>query len=207
MRRLALASLPWLVVLLGLPAPAAAQPAPAAAASGAPRTWIVLGGATTTLLGDCRDCGDPDNYRHTGSVLAHAGFALNTRADLGAEVLWVPSTSVSGERIRTTFVMASVQFRPWRTRGFFLKTGSGVAFVRNWVVNFEDEEDTSPPFTSQGFGLEVGAGWEWRTRSRLGAQVFGAQHVVALGDLQTGGRTLENIVGNFWSFGAAVVFR
>ena len=208
MRGLALAWLPWLIVLVGLgPRQAAAQPAPGEDAAGPSRSWIVLGGATTTVLGDCRDCGDPGNYRHAGSVLAKAGFSLNTRTDLGAEVLWVPSTTVTGERIRTTFLMASVQFRPWRTRGFFLTTGSGIAFVRNWVVDFENEENTSPPFTSSAFGLEVGAGWEWRMRGRLGAQVFGAQHVVALGDLQTGGRTVENVVGNFWSFGAGVVFR
>jgi hypothetical protein len=190
-------------LLLLASAQAAAQPA------GAPfsRPWIVVGGGSTTLLGDCRDCGEPENYRHAGSVLVHAGFALNARTDFGAEVLWVPSTLVSGERLRTTFLMAAVQFRPWRTRGFFLKAGSGITFVRNWVVNFENEEDTSPPFTSPGFGLDVGAGWVWRTRGRLGAQIFGAQHVVALGDLETSTRVFENVVGNFWSIGAALVIR
>jgi hypothetical protein len=38
-------------------------------------------------------------------------------------------------------------------------------------------------------------------------QVFGAQHVAALGDLQSGTTTIENVIGNFWSVGAAIVIR
>jgi hypothetical protein len=44
-------------------------------------------------------------------------------------------------------------------------------------------------------------------RGRFGAQVFGSQHVVALGDLETNTGTAENVMGNFWSFGAAIVIR
>ena len=37
--------------------------------------------------------------------------------------------------------------------------------------------------------------------------MLGAQHVAALGDFQTAGGTVENVVGNFWSVGAAIVIR
>ena len=93
-----------------------------------------------------------------------------------------PVTSAAGEDLRVTFVMASVQFRPWTTRGFFLKAASGMAFVANWLVTVPVD---APPQRSKAFGLGLGAGWEWRTRSPVGVQVFGGQYVAALGDLQT----------------------
>jgi hypothetical protein len=167
------------------------------------RPWIVIGGGSTTLLGDCTDCA-ADTYLHSGSVLGNAGLSLNKRTDLGAEVMWVPQTLVTGDRIRVTYLMATVQFRPWETRGFFLKAGSGMAFLRNWLDIFDEQ---NPPIRSKAFALGIGAGWEWRTRSRFGAQIFATQHAAALGDLQTSERTAENVMGNFWSLGAAVVIR
>jgi hypothetical protein len=41
----------------------------------------------------------------------------------------------------------------------------------------------------------------------FGAQVLGGQQVAAVGDLETSERTLENVMGNFWSVGAAIVIR
>ena len=41
------------------------------------------------------------------------------------------------------------------------------------------------------------------THFRRGAHVAGT---TMPGDFQTGGITAENVVGTFWSFGAAVVF-
>jgi hypothetical protein len=39
-------------------------------------------------------------------------------------------------------------------------------------------------------------------------QAFGSQHVAALGDLTTSEETtVENVVGNFWMVGAAIVIR
>jgi hypothetical protein len=192
------------IVLFGLTASAAAaQDAPAASSNEGRRPWIVIGGGSTTLLGDCTDCA-ADTYFHSASIIGHAGVSINRRTDFGAEVLWVPETLSTGDRIRATFFMASVQFRPWSTRGFFLKAGSGMAFLRNWLDVFEE---TSPPIRSKAFALGYGAGWEWRTRGRMGVQMFGTQHAAALGDLQTSERTAENVMGNFWSAGAAIVIR
>jgi len=41
----------------------------------------------------------------------------------------------------------------------------------------------------------------------FGAQIFAAQHAAALGDLTSGETTAENVLGNFWSVGAAIVIR
>jgi len=164
--------------------------------------WIVVGGSSTTLLGDCTDC-PADTYVHDGGVLGIVGTPLTPRTDIGAQVFWVPSSSAAGEPINTTYVMGTFQFRPWGSSGFFLRLSSGMAFVRNWIV----DTDTSTSFTSKAFALEIGGGWEWRFSRRFGTQVFGSQHVAALGDLQGSTQRVENVMGNFWSVGGGIVIR
>ena len=79
-----------------------------------------------------------------------------------------------------------------------------MAFVRNFVY---DGTGTLPPITSKALGLSYAAGWTFRRDERVGFQVFGAQHVAALGDFQTGGVTATDVIANFWSVGAAIVIR
>lgn len=201
------------LLLLPLIATAAeAQQAPAQSPSPAPakegiRPWIVIGGGYTSVLGDCPDCTQEPRYGSAGSFLANIGVSLNSRADIGGELMWVPSQTVSGETLRTTYVMAVGQFRFWKNKGFFVKGGGGMAFVRNWVVDLSGGTNTAPPFTSKALSVGIGAGWEWRLRPRFGVQVFGSQHVAALGDLQANQTIIENVVGNFWTVGGAIVFR
>src|SRR5262245_23989237 len=154
--------------------------APAASSTGGWKPWVVVGGSSTTLLGDCTDC-PADTYVHDGGVLAIVGTPLTPRTDVGVELFWVPSSSAAGDKINSTYVMGTFQFRPWGSKGFFFRASSGMAFVRNWVV----QTDTSTTFTSKAFALEIGGGWEWRFGRRLGAQAFGSQHVATLGDLET----------------------
>jgi hypothetical protein len=180
---------------------AAAQTAPSSPSTGW-QPWIVVGGSSTTLLGDCTGC-PADTYVHDGGVLAIVGTPLTPRTDIGGQLFWVPSSSAAGEPINTTYVMGTFQFRPWGSSGFFVRLSSGMAFVRNWVV----DTDTSTSFTSKAFALEVGGGWEWRFSRRLGTQVFGSQHVAALGDLQGATQKVENVMGNFWSVGGGIVIR
>ena len=200
------------IVCLTPAATRAQTAAPAAQATSAEatdqsRTWIVLGGTSTTLRGDCQeDCvaHGTGAYLHTGSVLAIVGVRVNRQTDAGVEVSWVPATSTTNAEIRSTFLLATGQFRPWESRGFFLRGGMGMAFVRNFVY---DGSGTLPPITSKALGLTYGAGWAFRRSDRVGLQIFGAQHVAALGDFQTGGVIAENVIGNFWSVGAAIVIR
>jgi hypothetical protein len=193
-----------MVVVLGSVCPfaAVAQEVQASAAGATRAPWFVVGGASTTLLADCSDCSEGP-YLHSGGVIGQGGLSINRRADIGGELFWTDATLSSGDHVRLTFVMGVVQFRPWHTRGFFLKGGAGMAFVRNWL----DVLGEAPLSRSKALGIEVGAGWEWRTRSRVGLQVFGGHHVAALGDLATSDRTVENVVSNMWSIGAAIVIR
>jgi hypothetical protein len=201
-----------LLLLPFVAATAAAQQAPAQSPPPAPvkegiRPWIVIGGGYTSILGDCPDCTQEPRYGSAGSFLANIGVSLNSRADIGGELMWVPSQTVSGETLRTTYVMAVGQFRFWKNKGFFVKGGGGMAFVRNWVVDLSGGTNTAPPFTSKALSVGIGAGWEWRLSPRFGMQVFGSQHVAALGDLQANQTTIENVVGNFWTLGGAITFR
>ena len=189
-------------VAIGQPAAAAAPPAPPESLPMS-RLWIVGGGGSTSLLGDCTDC-EERPYTHGGSVTGIVGRSINRRTDVGAEVLWMPTTMPSGDDVRITFLMASVQFRPWRTKGFFVRGGMGMAFVRNWLATVEN---TAPPIRSRAFGLGLGTGWEWLTGRHGGAQIYAAQHVAALGDLTTSTGSVENVMGNFWSIGGAFVIR
>ena len=193
------AALVWLS-----PAAARAQAPAEATAADRSRLWIVAGGNATTLRGDCQDCEQPGDFIHGGSLLAGVGRRVNSQMDAGVEILFVPATSPTSSHIRSTFVMAAAQFRPWGSRGFFLKAGMGMTFVRNWVF---DGSGQRPPVTSKALGLTYSAGWAFRRHERVGFQITGSQHVAALGDFQTGTGTIENVVGNFWSIGAALVIR
>jgi hypothetical protein len=187
-----------LVLISGTAAAQNTLPAPSAEPG---RLWIVAGGSATTVLGDCTDC-PADTYLHTGGVFGIVGKSLTPRTNAGLEVFWVPATSAGGDSIRTTYVMGSLQFRPWSSSGFFVRTSAGMAFVRNWIVTTETGSES---FISKAFALEIGGGWEWRLAPRLGTQIFGAQHAAALGDLMTSTSKVENVMGNFWSVGAAIV--
>ena len=165
------------------------------------RLWIVAGGASATVRGDCQTCEEDYPYRHGGGILANAGYRVNPRMDVGAEVFWVPIETASGT-LNATHIDAVAQFRPWSTHGFFVKGGAGMAFIRNWV-------DTLGPgsINSKALSIVVGGGWAFRTDQRVGFQLFASQHAGALGDLKTADADVPDVMGNYWSIGAALVFR
>ena len=183
----------------------ALAPANAAAQASSPlpsRLWLTAGGASATLRGDCQTCETDYPYRHDGGVLANAGYRVNPRMDVGAEVFWVPMGTAAEGTIRTTHFDAVAQFRPWASQGFFMKGGAGMAYVRNWLDTTSNES-----LNSKALSLVIGAGWEFMPRRRVGFQVFGSQHVAALGDLATIDGDIPDVVGNFWSVGAGIVIR
>ena len=159
----------------------------------------MAGGAFATVRGDCQTCEEDFPYRHAGSVLANVGYRVNNRMDVGGELFWMPVDTEEVE-IRTTHIDAVAQFRPWASQGFFVKGGAGMAFVRNWVDAIGPD-----PINSKALSVVIGAGWAFRWAERVGLQVFGAQHVAALADLQTAEGDVPDVVGNFWSLGVAIV--
>lgn len=195
----------WLFAV-SLASAAWAQTAPAAAPASPSRMWIVAGGGFTATRGGCTDC-EESVYGQTGSLMFDAGVRINHKADAAVELAWVPLESRAGEPIRVTFLLAIGQFRPWANRGFFLKGGMGIAFVRNWIYEPNLSPEEAPPYTTNAMGLTYGAGWVFKPARKVTLQLYGTQHVVALGDLTTSIASFENIVGNFWTIGAGVVIR
>ena len=194
-----------LCLLALAPAMAFAQATPQAPSSqtagGASNVWFVAGAAFATMRGDCQTCEEDFPYRHAVAVLVDLGYRANPRMDVGVEVYWMPIDTAQGN-IRTTHIDAVAQFRPWASKGFFLKGGAGMAFVRNWVDTL-----SSDSFNEKALSVLIGAGWEFRPTARLGLQVFGTQHALALGDLQASEGPIPDVIGNRWSVGAAVVIR
>jgi hypothetical protein len=195
--------LSWLV-----PSVASAQSPPAGQSATTPsgqtetsKLWLTAGSTFATVRGDCQTCEEDFPYRHAASILANVGYRVNDRMDVGGELFWMPVNTVDG-RIRSTHLDAIAQFRPWASQGFFLKGGAGMAFVRNWVDTIGPE-----PINQKALSVVIGAGWAFRPDERVGLQLFGAQHMAALGDFQTADEDIADVVGNFWSLGVAIVIR
>ena len=206
MRTAAALSLTGALVLMASGAGWAQTPPPPTSSSPEPsRAWVVVGGSYVSLLGDCATCDDAGGYRNARGLLVSGGIRVNPRMDTAAELFWVPATTAQGERVRSTFALGIAQFRPLENHGFFVKAGMGLVFVRNWV--YSPDRQAEPPFTTTGLGLTYGTGWVFRRHRRVALQVFGSQYVATLGDLPLEDRTIENIVGNFWVVGAAIVIR
>jgi hypothetical protein len=182
----------------------ATSPSPPAATDRS-RLWLVAGGTSTTLRADCQeDClaHGTGAYLHAGSIKGIVGYRATRHVNAGIELSWVPAATRAGDDTRSTFLLATAQFAPSPSRGLFLNAGLGMAFVRNFTF---DGATPLPPVTSKALGLTYGVGWTFRRSRPLGVQIFGAQHMAAMGDFQTGGRTIENMMVNFWSVGAAIV--
>ena len=186
--------LAWLII----PAPALAQDAPAANDS---RPWIVVGASGSTLHGHCTDCGAEFPYRHGLGIVGNGGYRVTPRTDVGADVFWMQWNNESGT-IQAVAFNGVAQARPWITKGFFIKGGAGMAFVRNWVKTVGPHPDDS-----KALSVVFGTGWEFRSKGRFGLQLFATQHIGALGDLQTANGQVDNVTGNFWSLGTAIVIR
>jgi hypothetical protein len=191
-----------LALVPGLAFAQAAAQAPSSQPPDVPsKLWLVAGGTFATMRGDCQTCEEDFPYRHSGAVLVDAGYRTNPRMDVGVELYWMPIETSQG-RINTTHIDAVAQFRPWASQGFFLKGGAGMAFVRNWVDVLGPDS-----FNEKALSVIIGAGWAFRPAERFGLQVFFTQHALALGDLQASQGQIQDVIGNRWSIGAAVVIR
>jgi hypothetical protein len=163
--------------------------------------WVVAGGAAATVRADCQTCEEDFPYRHSASVLGDIGYRTSRRLDVGGELFWLPIETSSGHA-RITHIDAVAQFRPWTSKGFVIKGGAGMAFLRNWV------DAVGPSASNQkSLSVVIGAGWVFQPEARVGFQIFGSQHAAAIGDVKTATSDVGDVMGNFWSVGAAIVIR
>jgi hypothetical protein len=122
-------------------------------------------------------------------------------------MFWVSSRIEHEPPIRTTFILGLAQLRPWDRHGFFLRAGMGVSFAGNGLYS-PIGPPLAPPFTTNALGVTYGTGWMLGWTRRRTVQVQATHHVAALGQLTTvDGGSHENVVGNYWTIGAALVVR
>ena len=65
------------------------------------RLWIVAGGASGTVRGDCQECEQDFSVRHGGALVGNAGYRVSAKLDVGADLFWMQWRNNSG-RIRAT---------------------------------------------------------------------------------------------------------
>ena len=153
----------------------------------------------------CTDCANAGVYRRTGGLIGNAGVRISPQLSAGAELVWLPGNLEADETIQTTLVLGVAQFRPWATRGFFVKGGMGLGMVRNWVLDTRTE--ASVRLRTGALTLGYGAGWIAGLGRGVALQVHATHHAAAVGDITTSQAVIQNVVGNFWMAGAGLVLR
>jgi hypothetical protein len=203
---------------MACPAALAAQSAPAS--SGAPQSipasshgpdaspwWLVGGGGFSVARAGCATCDRAGVFAHSRSVLIDAGVRVRPTVDAGVELFWVSSRIEQEAPIRTTFILGVAQLRPWQDRGFFLRAGMGISFAGNGLYS-PIGPALAPPFSTNALGVTYGTGWVLGWHRRRTVQLHATHHVAALGQLTTvDGGSHENVIGNYWTLGAALVVR
>jgi hypothetical protein len=167
----------------------------------ASRLWLTVGVVAGTVHGDCQECTVEFPYHHNGGMVFNAGYRVSRRMDVGGDVFWMPFETITGH-INGFHFDAVAQFRPWQSRGFFVKGGAGMAYVKNWA-----ETTSLEPINSKALSVVIGGGWAFNPEARVGLQLFAEQRVAALGDLQLGPNSISDVAGNSWAVGAAIVIR
>ena len=178
------------------------QAAPATQTALPSRGWLGVGLGYAAFRTDCTNCERDDLYSTGGSLMVSGGVAVNDRVDAGGEILWA-STAFDGGEYRASFLLGIVQFRPWKTRGFYLKGGLGLAFVRASITVDGQTTESKP----KGLGVHYGAGWMFGRGRRVSFAPFGGHYVASLGDIPTAGGVAENPVSNVWFAGVTVFVR
>lgn len=149
---------------------------------------------------DCENC-EEATYRSTMASGLLPQWRVNDKMQVGVELVFNP---LSRENVvRTSHLLASVQFHPWRTHGFFLKAGYGLTWVKTKVEI--EGDDTEGKF--RGMAVNYGAGWHFRRERRLSAAVFGAHYVSTLGNVKVGAREAVNVTANGWIAALSIVIQ
>jgi len=169
--------------------------------------WIVGGAGYAVARAGCDTCDQAGVYHDSLSVTVTGGVHATPRVDAGVEVHWVALKVTGGEAMRTTFILATAQVRPWVQRGLFFRTGMGVGIVGRGLWS-PIGPDLAPPFTTNALALVYGTGWIFKVKNRWAVQAHATHYVASLGELtKTDGTTMTNVVGNYWTVGLAIVVR
>lgn len=193
------------------PKPPVADPAGPRRTAGqwlADKLWIVGGGGYASARAGCDICDPAGVYHESASITIIGGVHATPRIDAGIETHWVNLKLDDSESdpVRTTFILATAQIKPWLEHGFFLRTGLGLSIVGRglWspIANLE------PPYTTNALGFVYGAGWTFKVKDRWALQAHATHYIASLGEItMVDGTTLKNMIGNYWTVGLAIVVR
>jgi hypothetical protein len=169
--------------------------------------WIVGGGGFSMARAGCATCGRSGVFKNTVGLFLDVGGRVGPRADVGVEVMFVRLRVEHEKSILTTFILGLGQFRPWKDKGLYLRAGMGVGFAGHGLYSPFGPK-LAPPYSTNALGIAYGIGWIFRPERRVTLQANFSHHIAALGELSTvSGETVQNVVGNYWTSGMAVVIR
>jgi hypothetical protein len=190
-------------VQVGGPA-APQQPTPSFVPS---KFWMVGGGGFTMARAGCAKCDRSGVFTNSKGLFFDVGGRVSTRVDFGVEFMAVSARIETEKPIRTTFILGIGQFRPWLDRGLYVRAGIGVGFAGNGIYSPIGWK-LQPPYSTNALGVTYGLGWVFMRERRWGVQANFQHHIAALGELTTeSGKTVKNVVGNYWTSGVAIVYR
>jgi hypothetical protein len=165
---------------------------------------LALGVGYASAKADCSNC-SPEGEYGSGAVYNDvAAVAI-------APVWWVNSQIVAGVELqaessrteaRAVYLLGVVRFHPWEHKGFFLRGGYGLLQVKAPLALPDGSVSTAK---YRGMALTYGAGWMFRQNSRFAWGPYGAHYVGTLGSAVIGSFQAQNIIGNTWFAGIAVV--
>jgi Domain of unknown function (DUF3943) len=140
------------------------------------------------------------------------GDMLSGRSQTPYDAFAVRLTFGGGSAVSEAQVRGRPLGRPLKNGAMQLTVSQAIPLRGHWSARVTGEYFDRRTFyqtedRSKAFGLGLASGWEWRVSRHFGAQALGALHVAALGDLELARGTVENVMGNFWSAGAAIVVR
>ncbi|MFN2317758.1 MAG: hypothetical protein ABR551_11990 [Gemmatimonadales bacterium] len=160
--------------------------------------WMAGGGGIGHTTSDCEQCNV--EQQETGSYLSMAlGGTVGRNVLVGAEMnSWHRGLEDGDESLLGVFTV--VQWYPWDAQGLHLRTGVGWSYARS---GFEIGEVTGTT-DKLGLGLRFGAGWDFRVRRMLSISPFLGIHVAALGDTESRGGTLRNLLSASRQVGVGV---
>ncbi len=149
---------------------------------------------------DCENC-EAAAYADTYNLTLSPRWRINRKLLAGAELVVQPSGR--SDEVRTSWLLGTVQFHPWADKGFFLKGGYGLLWVRT-TLTIDGESNTGK---FRGMVVNYGAGWHFRRDRRVSVAPFGAHYVQTVGSVTVDEFEAVNVVGNSWVAGVSVIFR
>ena len=172
------------------------------------RFVLGIGGGYAATKTDCSNCasgeeGAPDEdgatYEDVAFLSLSPMWRVSAKVLAGAEVL----LETPRDNARMLYVLGTLRYHPWASRGFFLGAGFGLVQVKSKVLL---PDGTGGSGTYRGIGFDYGIGWEFLKSRAVSLAPYGSHYVSTLGSVKVGDVESVNVIGNVWMAGIRVFF-